>query len=99
MPDFPDEKDVMEDGRVPLEHFGKYMFKGFASVAQEINIPVPLSAEVSSTSSGTSTPLSANFPHNDESHESLILEGGGEGSKGEPLIPKPRGKLRRKRNK
>ena len=62
---------MLEAGRVPLDKFGNSIFKGFPSMAHELNISVPSSADISSAeassaeasswSSGIGTSSSANF--------------------------------------
>ena len=63
-PDFPEEKKVVDAGRIPVDGLYTSTFKAFPSEINEADIPSPITATPTTTSATTTPPLNsrANTP-------------------------------------
>ena len=55
-PDFPEERKVMDAGRIPVNGLYKSIFKAFPSEINEADIPSPTTAIPTITTPTTATP-------------------------------------------
>jgi hypothetical protein len=55
-PDFPEERKVVDAGRIPVDGLYKSIFKAFPSEINEADIPSPTTATPTTSTSPTATP-------------------------------------------